>query len=49
MGEDRTNPLRAYDVEDEPRVEWPMTESRKVLEKYLHGAGPEGDESELDV
>ena len=49
MGEDRTYPLRAYDVEDEPRVEWPMTESRRVLEKYLHGGWPEVDESELDV
>ena len=49
MGEDRTDPLRAYDVEDEPRPEWPVTESRRVLEKYLHGAGPEVDESELDV
>ena len=28
---------------------WPMTASREVMEKYLHGDMPEIDESELDV
>ena len=37
------------DESDEVRLDWPMTASREVSEKYLEGDMPEIDESELDV
>ena len=37
------------DESDEPRLDWPMTASREVLEKYLWGDLPEVDPDELDV
>ena len=35
--------------DEEPRLDWPMTASREVLEKYLWGALAEVDSDELDV
>ena len=37
------------DESDEPRLDWPMTASREVMEKYLHRAPAEVDSDELDV
>ena len=35
--------------DEEVVSEMPMTESRRVLEKYLHGGSAEADPEELDV
>ena len=37
------------DDDEEVASEPPVTESRRVLEKYLHGAPAEADPDELDV
>jgi hypothetical protein len=35
--------------DEEVALEWPVTESRRMLEKYLHGGSAEADPDELDV